>query len=104
MHPVEQLLGLALHVEPGVLMGLGPRQCGDALHGRRPANVVVLDMDSSVILTYGDQGGTADNAISAAPAITRCSCSTSMAIWNGAPCDPVTSTVPVTGALSWSQS
>ncbi len=32
MHPVEQLLGLALHVEPGVLMRLGPRERGDALN------------------------------------------------------------------------
>src|SRR5271167_4498039 len=34
--------------------------------------------------------------ISAAPAITRCSCSTNSAIWSGAPCGQVTSTAPLT--------
>ena len=33
----------------------------DAVHSRRPANTVVLDMDSSVSPTYGDQEGTAYN-------------------------------------------
>jgi len=33
----------------------------DAVHARRPANVVVLDMDSSVSPTYGEQEGTAYN-------------------------------------------
>jgi len=34
----------------------------DAVHARRPANVVVLDMDSSVSPTYGEQEGTAYSA------------------------------------------
>ena len=33
----------------------------DAVHSRRPAKTVVLDMDSSVSPTYGDQEGTAYN-------------------------------------------
>ena len=33
----------------------------DAVHARRPSNTVVLDMDSSVSPTYGDQEGTAYN-------------------------------------------
>lgn len=33
----------------------------DAVHARRPTNVVVLDMDSSVSPTYGEQEGTAYN-------------------------------------------
>ena len=33
----------------------------DAFHARRPTNVVVLDMDSSVSPTYGKQEGTAYN-------------------------------------------
>ena len=42
-------------------------------------------------------------AISAAPAIIRCSCSTSSATLNAAPCAPATSTAPMTGALCWSR-
>jgi hypothetical protein len=33
----------------------------DRVHSRRPLNVIVLDMDSSVSETYGDQEGTAYN-------------------------------------------
>ncbi len=36
-------------------------------------------------------------ATSVAPVIIPCSCSTSSAIWNGAPCAPATSTAPMTG-------
>src|SRR3954470_14484881 len=36
-------------------------------------------------------------AITAAPAITRCSCSTSSATWNAALCGPATSTPPRAG-------
>ncbi len=40
---------------------------------------------------------------SAAPAITRCSCSTSSAIWSGAPCAPATFTAPTAGGRCWSR-
>ena len=42
-------------------------------------------------------------ATSAAPAITRCSCSTSSATWSAASCGPATSTAPRTGAWCWSR-
>src|SRR5918994_323509 len=63
----------------------------DRVHGRRPVKVIVLDMDSSVSPTHGEQDGTA-TATSAAPAITRCSCSTSSAAWSATPCGPAMST------------
>ena len=42
-------------------------------------------------------------AISAAPAITRCSCSTSSAIWSAALCGRATSTAPTAGVTCWSR-
>jgi hypothetical protein len=33
----------------------------DAVHGRKPLTAIVLDIDSSVSPTHGDQGGTAYN-------------------------------------------
>jgi len=36
-------------------------QCIDAVHARRPTDVAVLDMDSSVSPTHGEQEGTAYN-------------------------------------------
>jgi len=59
---------------------------------------VVLDMDSSESPTYGEQEGSAYNGISAAPATTRCSCSTSWAMSSGALCDPLTSIALIAGA------
>lgn len=56
----------------------------DTVHVRRPVNVVVLDMDSGVSPTHGDQEGTAYNAFSAGPAAIPCSCSTHSANLNGA--------------------
>ncbi len=43
-------------------------------------------------------------ATSTAPATTRCSCSTSSAIWNAARCVPATSTAPTAGRTCWSRS
>ena len=40
-------------------------------------------------------------AISAAPATTRSSCSTSSACWNAAPCAPATSTAAMVGRRCW---
>ena len=42
-------------------------------------------------------------ATSAAPATTRCSCSTSSATWSAACCGPATSTAPRAGARCWSR-
>ena len=60
--------------------------------------MIVLDMDSSESPTYGDRKAAPTTAISAAPAITRCSCSTSSAIWSGALCGRATCTAPTAGA------
>ena len=38
---------------------------------------------------------------SGVPAIIRCLCSTSLAIWSGAPCAPATSIAPMAGATFW---
>jgi hypothetical protein len=47
----------------------------DKVHQRRPPRIIVLDVDSSESLTYGEEEGSA-TATSAVPATSRCSCST----------------------------
>jgi ABC-type nitrate/sulfonate/bicarbonate transport system substrate-binding protein len=42
-------------------------------------------------------------ATSAAPAIIRCSCSTSSAIWNGPACAPAMFTAPMAGGRCWNR-
>ena len=69
----------------------------DRVHDRRPPKMVILDMDSSVSPTHGEQEGTAYNGHSAARAIILFSSSTSSATLNGVPCVPATFTVPMTG-------
>ena len=80
-----------------------PGQWIDKVHQRRPPRTIVLDMDSSESPTYGEQEGSAvpTMAISAAPAIIRCSSSTSSAMSSGAPCAPGTCTAPMAGARCW---
>ena len=51
-----------------------PGQWIDKVHRWRPPRMIVLDMDSSESPTYGEQKASAYKGISAAPAITRCSC------------------------------
>ena len=51
----------------------------DKVHQRRRLRELILDMDSSVSETYGQQEGSAYNGTSAACAITRCFCSISSA-------------------------
>ena len=76
----------------------------DQVNERKPPKIIVLDMDSSASPTYGDQEGTAYNGVtSAARAITRCSCSTSSAIWSVAPCVRATCTAPMNGAMCWTR-
>src|SRR5262245_8407541 len=72
----------------------------DRVHGRRPPRGIVLDMDSSVSPTHGEQ----EMAIMNAPAITRCSYSTSLVIWNAALCVPATCTAPTAGRVCSSRS
>ena len=75
----------------------------DKVHQRRPPRTIVLDMDSSESPTYGEQEGSATTAISGAPAITRCSCSTNSAIWSGVCCVRATCTALRAGARCWSR-
>jgi Transposase DDE domain group 1 len=70
-----------------------PGQWIEAVHQRRQPRVIVLDMDSPT----ANRKAAPTTAISAAPAITRCSCSTSSGIWSGAPCGPETSIRPRAG-------
>jgi Transposase DDE domain group 1 len=77
----------------------------DLVHGRRPPRGIVLDMDSSVSPTHGEQEMSASGtAITPAPAIIRCSCSISSVIWNAALCAPATCTAPMAGMVCSSRS
>jgi hypothetical protein len=57
-----------------------PGQWIDKVHQRRPPSIVVLDMDSSESPTSASRRAAPTTATSAAPAITRYSCSTSSAM------------------------
>src|SRR2546429_1819041 len=76
----------------------------DLVHGRRPPRGIVLDMDSSVSPTHGEQEMSVWNG-TPAPAIARCSCSTSLATSNAVLCGPATCTALTAGttcsSLSW---
>jgi hypothetical protein len=61
-----------------------PGQWIDQVYERRPPKIIVLDMDSSESPTYGEQEAAPTTAISAAPATTRCSCSTNSAMSSAA--------------------
>jgi hypothetical protein len=78
-----------------------PGQWIEAVHQRRRPRVIVLDMDSSEARPMANRKAAPTTAISAAPAITRCSCSTSSAIWSGAPCGPETSIRSRAGGRCW---
>ena len=54
----------------------------DRVHDRRPPVKIILDMDSSVSPTYGDQEARPTTVTLAAPVITPCSCSISLATWS----------------------
>src|SRR6202165_1728725 len=53
----------------------------DSVHDRRPPGGVVLDIDSSVSPTHGEQENSVWNGHHECPVIIRCSYSTSSAIW-----------------------
>jgi hypothetical protein len=74
----------------------------DRVHSRRPAKGIVLDMDSSV--TTATRKAPPITATSPAPAIIRCSCSTSSAIWNAPRCVRAMSTRRTVGRKCWSRS
>ena len=70
----------------------------DRVHGRRPPRGIVLDMDSSVSPTHGEQENERlERPLCTAPAIIRCSCSTSSVTWNAVRFVPATSTAPTDG-------
>ncbi len=75
----------------------------DKVHTRRPPRVIVLDMDSSESPTYGTQEGSAYNRHFGCTCYHCCSCSTSSAMWSGAPCVRGTSTAPTADAGCWSR-
>ena len=54
----------------------------DRVHAGRPPRGIVLDMDSSVSPTHGEQGTASGTVTMPAPAIIRSSCSTSSVTWN----------------------
>jgi hypothetical protein len=64
---------------------------------------MVLDMDSSESMTYGDQEGSTYNEHFGCTCYHRCSCSTSSAMLSGALCNLVTSIMLMAGAWAWSQ-
>jgi len=70
----------------------------DRVHRRRPLKLIVLDRDLSESRSTANRRGATTTATSSAPAITRCSCSTSSATWNGARCGPAMFTVPLNGS------
>ena len=75
----------------------------DRVHARRPPRGILLDMDSSVNPTHGEQEMSAWNGrtgITNAPAIIRCSCSTSSATWSAARCARAAPTAPMAGKAS----
>ena len=57
----------------------------DKAHRCKPLKQLILDLDSSVSETYGQQEGTPTTGALSAPVTIRCSCSFSSATWNG-PC------------------
>ncbi len=68
----------------------------DRIRQRRPTDKLILDMDSSVSPTYGQQEGTAYNGHFGC-ATTPCSCSTKMATGSERCCAVGMSPVPTTG-------
>jgi hypothetical protein len=79
--------------------------CGrwiDHVHGQRPPKAIVLDMDSSVSPTYGEQEGTSYNGHFGCTCYHPLFGSTSSAIWKAAHFDPATSIQPMAGTMSWS--
>ncbi len=69
----------------------------DKVHQRKPLKELILDMDSSVSETYGDNRARLTTGTSNACATIRCFCSTSSAIWNG----PCCVAVNITSAKFW---
>jgi hypothetical protein len=69
----------------------------DRFHDRNGLKYIVLDMDSSVSPTHGDQEGAAWNGHFDCTCYHPNFCSTSSACWSAAPCAMATSTAPMAG-------
>ena len=76
----------------------------DKVRQRKPLKQIILDMDSSVSPTYGNQEGTAYNDIFNAPVITRCFVSISLVIWSKLFFAMEMFIVPTTGRAFWNPS
>jgi hypothetical protein len=72
----------------------------DRFHERNGLQYIVLDMDSSVSPTHGDQEGAAWNGHFDCTCYHPISCSTSLACWSAAPCVTAMSTAPMAGGMS----
>ena len=77
----------------------------DKVHDRRPPKMIILDMDSSVSPTHGEQEGTAYNGH------FGCTCyhplflfNHSSVIWKGVPCVPAMFIAPAVGVRFWNLS
>jgi len=79
-------------------LGRSPRAVDRLRASAARGDGAVLDINSSVSPTYGEQEGTACNATSSAPATIRCSCSIRTATWSDARCVRGTSTARTAGA------
>ena len=71
----------------------------DRVHARKLPRMIVLDMDSSVSPTHGDQEGTAYNGHFGCTCYHPLFVLISSAIWSGAAFVPATCTAPTSGAM-----
>ena len=76
----------------------------DRVHDRRPPKMIILDMDSSVSPTHGEQEGTAYNGHFGCTCYHPLFLLTNSVIWNGVPCVPAMFIVPTVGATFWNLS
>ena len=86
----------------GLLMDL-PGVWVDKVHQRKLLKQIILDMNSSVSPTYGNQEGSVYNGTLSVLAIILCSASTNLAIWSEPSFVMVMSIVPMTGEIYWSR-
>jgi hypothetical protein len=70
----------------------------ERVHARRAPRGILLDMDSSVSPTHGEQENSVWNGHYACTCYHHCSCSISLAIWNAVRFVPATSTAPIAGS------
>jgi hypothetical protein len=71
----------------------------DSVHARRPPRGIVLDMDSSVSPTHGEQEMSVWNGHYECTCYHPSSCSTSSVTWNDVRFVPATSTAPTDGTV-----